>query len=89
MCSASCNAVGTQAMPPSNQPIFNFGWRSRIPEKTYLANCSRNESTLTIMPTTTLLFWHGVLGGVSPMWWLTGTSDSSISSQTASISVLP
>ena len=59
-----------------------------MPENTYLANCSRNESTLTIMPTTTLLFWHGVLGGVSPMWWLTGTSDASISSHTASMSVL-
>ena len=62
MCSASCRAVGTQAIPPSNQPTFSVGCRSRMPEKTYLANCSRNESTLTIMPTTTLLCWHGVFG---------------------------
>ena len=29
-----------------------------MPENRYLANCSRNESTLTIMPTTTLLCSH-------------------------------
>ena len=46
-------------------------------------------STLSIMPTTTLLSSHGVFGGVSPMWWVTGRPASSISSQTASIAVLP
>ncbi len=44
---------------------------------------------LIIMPTTTLLNSHGVFGGVSPMWWVTGRPASSISSHTALIAVLP
>ena len=77
---------GDSALEPAD---LQLGMPIEDSEKTYLANCSRNESTLTIMPTTTLLFSHGVLGGVSPMWWLTGTPDASISSHTASIEVLP
>ena len=55
----------------------------------YLENTSRNPSMLIIMPTTTLLNSHGVFGGVSPMWWVTGRPASSISSHTAFIAVLP
>src|ERR1700731_2217233 len=65
-CSASCRAHGTQAIPPSNQPIRNFGWRSRMPAKMYLENTSRNPSMLIIMPTTTLLNSQGDFGGVPP-----------------------
>ena len=54
----------------------------------YLANISRNPSMLIIMPTTTLLNSHGDFGGVSPMWWVNGRPDSSISSHTGLIAVL-
>jgi len=63
--------------------------RSRIPENRYFEKVSRKPSTLTIMPTTTLLTSHGVLGGVSPMWCETGRPAASISSHTGLNAVLP
>ena len=37
MCSASWMAVGTQLIPPSNQPTRRPGWRSRMPAEDVLA----------------------------------------------------
>ena len=54
----------------------------------YLENVSRKPSMLIIMPTTTLLNSHGLFGGVSPMWWVIGTPEASISSQTGLMAVL-